>query len=372
MIRFSHTLLVALCLWLSVGNARAEILRSASGPIRADIVADGFDTPWSLGFLPGGNVLVTEKSGILWHLRPDGTRNRVRGLPDDIEDIGQGGLLDVLVPRDFARSRQVILSYAARIPGGVGTAISVGTLSRDGTQLQKVQRLFQMTPGSDGGRHFGGRLVEGPQGHIFLTIGDRGDRPAAQDTTNHKGSVIRLNRDGSVPDDNPLVGRAGARPEIWSWGHRNPQGLTLDLQGRLWTNAHGARGGDEVNHIRKGRNYGWPVISYGRHYSGARIGEGTEKPGMEQPAFFWDPSIAPSGLVIYSGKLWPDWRGDFLSGSLKFDMISRLSGAPLQEVERIAGEVTSRVRDLREAPDGALWMISEGNGAIYRLTPAGN
>lgn len=365
--------ILAATLGLGLGQAQpadARTLDSDSGPIQVEQVADGFSGAWSLGFLPDDGVLVTEKAGALWHLRPDGSRDRVRGLPDDIVEVGQGGLLDVLIPRDFAESRQVFLSHATRQGRAAGTGISAGRLSDDGTRLEDVERLFVMSSGSSGGQHFGGRLVEGPDGHIFMSIGDRGDRPAAQDVSRHNGSVIRINRDGSVPDDNPLVGREDAQPEIWSWGHRNPQGMTLDAQGRIWTNAHGARGGDEVNHVRKGRNYGWPVISYGRHYSGAKIGEGTAKEGMEQPAFYWDPSIAPSGLVIYSGKLWPDWRGDFLNGSLKFDLISRLSGDPLEEAERIEGEATSRVRDLREAPDGSIWMISEGNGAIYRLTPA--
>lgn len=361
--------LVALSLCLAL-PAWAERLDSRGGPIQADLVADGFFAPWSLGFLPDGGVLVTERGGTLWHLRADGSRDEVAGLPGDLVEIGQGGLLDVLIPRDFATTREVLFSHAARQQGGAGTAISAGTLSADGTRLQDVRRLFEMAPGSSGGRHFGGRLVEGPDGRIFLSIGDRGDRPSAQDVGRHNGSIIRINRDGSVPADNPLAGRDGARPEIWTWGHRNPQGMALDGQGRLWTNAHGARGGDEVNLIRKGRNYGWPVISFGRHYSGAKIGEGTAKPGMEQPEFYWDPSIAPSGMVIYSGKLWPEWKGDFLVGSLKFDMISRLSGSPLREIERIEGDATLRVRDLREAPDGSIWMISEANGAIYRLTPA--
>lgn len=361
-----------LALALSAGSVLpgfAQSLDSRSGPIRVEQVASDFFAPWSLAFLPDGGVLVTEKGGELWRLMADGRRTQVRGLPDDIVETGQGGLHDVLIPRDFSTTREVILSHATRQRGGAGTAISAGTLSADGTRLENVRRLFEMAPGSSGGRHFGGRLVEAPDGRLFLSIGDRGDRPSAQDVSRHNGSIIRINRDGSVPADNPLVGRQGAQPEIWTWGHRNPQGMALDGRGQLWTHSHGARGGDEVNRIVKGRNYGWPVISYGRHYSGLKIGEGTAKQGMEQPAFYWDPSIAPSGMVIYSGKLWPEWRGDFLIGSLKFDMISRLSGSPLQEVERIEGDATSRVRDLREAPDGSIWMISEGNGAIYRLTP---
>ena len=181
--------------------------------------------------------------------------------------------------------------------------------------------------------------------------------------------VVRLNRDGSIPADNPFVGKPGAEPAVWSYGHRNPQGAALDRTGQLWAVEHGAKGGDEVNRIRKGANYGWPVISYGKDYSGKKIGEGTAKLGMEQPAHYWDPSIAPSGMVIYSGRLWPDWAGDILVGSLKFDLVSRLDGRSLDEVERLAGPETIRVRDLREAPDGALWILSEGNGALYRVTP---
>jgi glucose/arabinose dehydrogenase len=193
---------------------------------------------------------------------------------------------------------------------------------------------------------------------------------SAQDLSVHNGKVIRINRDGSVPADNPFVGTQEARPEIWSYGHRNPQGATLDLDGNLVTAEHGARGGDEINRIRPGANYGWPVISYGRQYSGGRIGEGTQRSGMEQPEFYWDPSIAPSGMVVYSGRMFPDWRGNILAGSLNSDFIARLGGSPLRELDRIAGPETARVRDVREAPDGSVWFLSVGQGAIYRLTPA--
>ena len=203
-----------------------------------------------------------------------------------------------------------------------------------------------------------------------MTIGERGDRPSAQDLSRENGSVIRINRDGSIPADNPFVGVDGARPAIWSFGHRNPQGAALDQQGNLWINEHGARGGDEVNLVRKGANYGWPVISYGRHYSGAKIGEGSSKPGMEQPAHYWDPSIAPSGMMIYSGKLWPDWAGGIFVGSLKFNYIARLDAAPLAEVEQLKSRETLRVRDIREAPDGSIWFLSVGQGALFRLAPA--
>jgi glucose/arabinose dehydrogenase len=198
-----------------------------------------------------------------------------------------------------------------------------------------------------------------------MTMGERGDRPAAQDLSRHNGSVIRLNRDGSVPSDNPFVGQSGAQPEIWSYGHRNPQGAALDASGQLWVNEHGARGGDEVNRVKKGANYGWPVIAYGRHYSGLKIGEGTSKPGMEQPAHYWDPSIAPSGMTFYSGNI-SGWQGDAFVGSLKFDYIARLDGTTMAEVEQLKSPETLRVRDVRTGPNGGLWFISVGNGAVYR------
>jgi glucose/arabinose dehydrogenase len=226
-----------------------------------------------------------------------------------------------------------------------------------------------MEPGSTGGRHFGSRLIEGRDGFLYATLGDRGDRPSAQDLGRQNGSVIRIARDGSVPLDNPFVDTPGAQPEIWSYGHRNPQGAALDGSGNLWVVEHGARGGDEVNRVEKGANYGWPVISYGRHYSGLKIGEGTAKEGMEQPAHYWDPSIAPSGMMIYQGDMFPDWRGDIFVGSLKFEMISRLEGNPLREVERIESAETARVRDITEAPDGSIWFLSVGQGAAYRITP---
>ncbi|MFV2002334.1 MAG: PQQ-dependent sugar dehydrogenase, partial [Paracoccaceae bacterium] len=241
--------------------------------------------------------------------------------------------------------------------------------SQDARRLENLRVIFEVRPGIRSTLQFGSRIVEARDGMIYLTIGE-GDQPAdAQDLSVLGGSVIRIRRDGSVPRDNPFVATPGARAEIWSYGHRNPQGAALDLDGNLWLNEHGARGGDEVNSIRRGANYGWPVISYGREYSGAKIGEGTSKPGMEQPDFYWDPSIAPSGLMIYSGKLWPAWRGDFFIGSLKFDYLSRLDPDDGWSEERIAGQATGRVRDVREAPDGSIWFLSDNEGAVFRITP---
>lgn len=360
-----HTL-AALGLTLILA-APVQALESSQGRLDVTRIASGLDQPWGLAFLPGGGFLVTERDGELLHFE-GGDVTRVSGVPE-VAAEGQGGLLDVMVPRDFAQSREVFLSYAAPQRRGAGTALAVGQLSADGAALTNVRVIFESEPGFRGGRHFGSRIVEARDGTLFMTTGDRGTRPSSQDRANHNGAVIRINRDGSVPADNPFVGQAGIQPEIWSYGHRNPQGAALDLGGNLWTVEHGARGGDEINRIERGANYGWPVISYGRYYSGLPIGEGTEKAGMEQPAHYWDPSIAPSGMMIYSGALWPEWRGDIFVGSLNSDLISRVDGQTLQEVERLSGPETGRVRDIREAPDGSIWVISVGEGAIYRLAP---
>ena len=356
------TLLIGALASLSVlpEPAKAQNIRMAE-------VVDGLDEPWGLDFLPNGELIITEKDGrvLLWR---NGALSAVQGAPK-VSDRGQGGLLDVTVARDFAQTRTVWFSYSKRQQGGSGTALATAQLSQDGTRLEGLRDLFVMAPGSSGGRHFGSRVVEARDGRLFMTIGDRGDRPEAQNLNNHVGTIVRINRDGSIPADNPFVNQPERRPEIWSYGHRNPQGAGLDAKGQLWTAEHGARGGDEVNLIRKGANYGWPVISYGRHYSGAKIGEGTAKPGMEQPAMYWDPSIAPSGLLVYSGDMFREWKGDIFVGSLKDDYISRIevSGKTAREVSKIKNSATERVRDIAQGPDGSIWFISVGNGAIYRI-----
>ncbi|WP_247742621.1 MULTISPECIES: PQQ-dependent sugar dehydrogenase [unclassified Ruegeria] len=349
------------------GSALADTLKTSAGNVQVDTMVEDLDTPWAIGILPNGAFLVTERDGELLYVA-EGKANPVRGVPKVVAD-GQGGLLDVTVPKDFDQSREIFLTFSKSQRGGAGTALAVARLSESGDRLTNLRVIFEALPGGSGGRHFGSRVVEATDGTLFVTIGDRGDRPQAQDRTNHIGTVVRINRDGSVPADNPFVGQADIRPEIWSYGHRNPQGAGLDAQGRLWTSEHGARGGDEVNLIRPGLNYGWPVISYGKHYSGQSIGEGTAKDGMEQPRHYWDPSIAPSGLLVYSGKLWPQWAGDIFVGSLKFDYIARLTGASLKEVEQIKGPETERVRDIVEVPDGTIWFISVGQGAVFRLSP---
>ncbi|WP_299686544.1 PQQ-dependent sugar dehydrogenase [uncultured Tateyamaria sp.] len=346
----------------------ALALDTGGGAVTVTPVVTGLDQPWGVAELPDGSLLVTERDGVLLRV-VEGRAQRVNGAPR-VASRGQGGLLDVTLARDFATSRTVFLTYAKRQQGGAGTALAAAELSADGRRLENLRDLFVAAPGFSGGRHFGSRVVEATDGTLYVTIGDRGDRPSAQDRSNHNGAIVRVTRDGTVPADNPFVGQADVQPHIWSYGHRNPQGAGLDANGTLWTAEHGARGGDEVNRVRKGANFGWPVISYGVHYSGEEIGEGTSKPGMEQPAHYWDPSIAPSGLMIYQGDMFPDWRGDMFVGSLKFGYISRLdiSGDTAREVEQIQGDETERVRDIIEAPDGSILFISVGNGAIYRMT----
>lgn len=327
--------------------------------------------PWALAFLPNRNLLITERDGRLLHATRDGNTHPISGVPPVVAR-GQGGLLDVAIARDFPQTREIFLSYSKHLPNGrgIGTALATARLSEDTRRLTNLRVLFEMKHGGRGGRHFGSRIVEATDGNLFLTIGERGDREKAQSLTHHHGKVIRIRRDGSIPPDNPKL--PNALPEIWSYGHRNAQGAALNLDGTLLLNEHGARGGDEVNHARPGANYGWPRISYGRHYSGAKIGEGTAAPGLQQPLFYWDPSIAPSGMAVYSGKQNPNWRGDVFVGSLKFDHISHLrpgkTGTAWREIGQIQTPETERVRDVREGPDGALWFLSVGNRALYRIT----
>lgn len=346
----------------------AETVEASVGRLLIEPVAEGFDEPWGLAFLPGGGFLVTERSGALWRIGAGGERAAMGGTPE-VWARGQGGLLDVMVPRDFATSREVFLSYAKPQPDGAGTALGVGRLNQAGDALEDFRVIFEMTPGGGRGQHFGSRIVEGPEGHIFLTIGDRGTASLAQDNSRHNGTVLRLMRDGAVPGDNPFAGVEGARPEIWSYGHRNAQGAALAPDGALWLVEHGAMGGDELNRVEPGVNYGWPVIAYGRNYDGSKIGVGTEAEGMAQPAHFWDPSIAPSGLAVYSGALWPDWAGHMLVGSLKFDYIAVLDPETGRE-ENLKTRETARVRDVREAPDGSIWFLSVGRGGVFRISPA--
>jgi glucose/arabinose dehydrogenase len=329
-----------------------------------------------VAFLPDGRFLVTERKGRLRLIEADGRLRSapVAGLPDEVHQHGQGGLLDVALHPDFARNHLVYFSYAERGRGGYGTTVARARFEDDA--LHDTEVLFRMALKSRQGRHFGSRLVFDREGHLFITLGDRGDRPRAQDLNDHAGSLIRLSADGSVPDDNPFIDTPGALPEIFSYGHRNMQGATLNpFTGRLWTHEHGPQGGDEINVPEAGVNHGWPVITYGVNYGiGTQIGEGTAKPGMAQPLYYWAPSIAPSGMTFYDGPHFPGWQGDLFVGSLKFRLLVRLEiedDRVVHEERMLAGEF-GRIRDVRQGPDGLIYLLTdESNGQLLRLVPAG-
>jgi glucose/arabinose dehydrogenase len=339
---------------------------------RVVTLVDDLTHPWSMAFLPDGRMLVTERPGRLriianGRLLPA----PVEGMPE-IAAKGQGGLLDVVLHPNFKENRWVYLSYAAGNGDGIGTEVGRGRLQ--GNRITEWQRLFRLLPKSGTGRHFGSRLVFDNDGYLFITLGDRGERHRAQDSDDHAGSVIRLHEDGRIPEDNPFVGRPGVKPEIYSIGHRNMQGAALHPEtGTLWVHEHGPQGGDELNIIRPGRNYGWPVITYGKEYgTGFDIGEGTEKPGMEQPIHYWVPSIAPSGMAFYTGDKFPDWRGDLFIGALKFQLLARLEleGGKVIVEERLLKDKLGRIRDVRMGPDGYIYLLTDAlNGKLVRLEP---
>ena len=345
--------------------------RTSAGPVRAVKVASGLSHPWALAFLPDRHMLVTERDGRMRIVTADGTLGApLSGLPR-IEADGQGGLLDVVLDPDFATNRTIWFTFSEPGEGGNGTAVAHAKLGEG--SLSDVSVVFRQLPKAGGGAHFGSRLAFSPDGHLFVTLGERRRAEWSQDLSRHQGKVVRLMRDGTQPPDNPFVGRADAKPEIWSYGHRNPQGAAIHpVTGQLWTVEHGAMGGDEVNTPLAGRNYGWPVISYGRDYSGAKIGLGTAKEGMEQPVHYWDPSIAPSGMAFYTGDKYSGWKGSLFVGSLKFGLIARLEleGTKVTREERILEEFDKRVRDIRQGPDGFLYFLTdEDNASIYRLEP---
>jgi glucose/arabinose dehydrogenase len=353
---------------------RSPTPASTSGVVRAETVAGGLEHPWALAFLPDGRMLVTERPGRLRIVTPTGTVSApLTGLPP-IAARGQGGLLDVAIDPDFARNRLVYLSFAE--PGDnetAGTAVARGTLGESG--LENVQVIYRQRPKLTGAGHFGSRLVFGRDGTLFITQGDRQRyRDSAQSLTAGMGKVMRINADGSIPRDNPFVGRQGVQPEIWSYGHRNVQAAALDpATGQLWTGEHGARGGDELNNPQPGKNYGWPVITYGVDYSGARIGEGTAKEGMEQPVYYWDPVIAASGMAFYTGDALPGWKGSLFIGSMTPGALVRLvleNGKVVRE-ERYLGELSERIRDVQQGPDGFLYLVTDNpRGRVLKVVPA--
>ena len=351
-------------------------LRTDKVEVIVETLARNLQNPWGLAFLPDGRMLVTEKPGRLRIAEADGRLlEPVTGLPR-IAARGQGGLLDVALDPDFLQNRLVYLSFAEdRGERRAGTSVARGRLSDDGTALESVQVIFRQEPSYTGNNHWGSRLVFDRSGNLFVTLGDRFDlRDQAQNPANHIGKIVRIRPDGSAAADNPFLNREDARPEIWSLGHRNVQAAALNpATGELWTVEHGARGGDEVNIPGKGRNYGWPVISYGVHYSGEKIGEGTRKPGLEQPAFYWDPSVAPSGMAFYTGDKFPAWRGSILVGALAGKLVSRLetNGNKVTGEERMLQNLGERIRDVRQGPDGFIYLLTDSSqGRILRMKPA--
>lgn len=354
---------------------------TSAGPIAVETVASGLKSPWGLAFLPDGRMLVTERSGRLRIVTRSGTISEPVGGVPPVFARSQGGLLDVAIAPDFAESRLVYLSYAEPREGAAGTSVARGKLREEAgsARLENVEVIFRQLPAAGGGNHFGSRLVFAPDGNLFVTLGDRfSQRASAQELSTHIGKVVRIRPDGEAPADNPFVSRPNARPEIWSYGHRNVQGAAIDpANGRLWTVEHGPRGGDELNHPEAGRNYGWPVVSYGREYSGDPIGEGTQKPGMEPPVRYWVPSISPSGLAFYNGDVFPAWKGDLFTGALSGMRLVRLKldGArnAVVEQEDLLGGLKARIRDVTQGPDGALWLLTDdpSDGRLLRLAPAG-
>jgi len=363
-------------LWLaSAASAAAdETIPTQEVSVEVEVLATGLNHPWGVEPLPDGELLVTERSGALRMVREGDVSAPISGVPE-ITVAGQGGLLDVATAVDFAESRIIFISYTTRSADGLGTAIARARLSENGTALSDVEEIFRMNRFTGVGRHFGSRIAVAPDGTLFFSIGDRGESERAQDLSDHAGAVLRIDANGAAPADNPYA-EGGGLAELWSKGHRNPQGLDIDPEtGVLYSVEHGARGGDEVNRPEPGRNYGWPEISYGRHYSGAEIGVGTAADGFEQPVHYWDPSVAPGGMAVYRGDMFPEWDGDLLVAALKFQMLVRLdlddeTGEVLSE-ERLLKGVYGRIRDVRIAADGAVLVVTdEDNGSILRMSRA--
>ncbi len=372
-----NSLVLILFVFSNLVWARSEtqIFETTHHKVVVDVLADNLSHPWGLAFLPDGSPLITERSGGLKLFPRDGKPILIANVPA-VWASGQGGLLDVAISPQFVQNKLIYLSYAEPSSDGrtAGTALAFGYLELSGKpRLEDVRVIFSQNKKTSSVLHFGSRIVITPYNRIFLTIGDRGDGRRAQDFFDYAGSIIRINLDGSVPEGNPYFSGKLSLPEIWSKGHRNAQGAVWNSSTRsIWTVSHGAQGGDEVNRSEPGKNYGWPVISYGQHYSGRKIGEGTHKEGMEQPVHYWDPSIAPSGLSFYQGDAFPLWKGDLFVGALKLQLIVRLemkNNRVLRE-ERLFKGKFGRIRDVRQGPGGYLYFLTDENpGQLLRVRP---
>lgn len=367
-------LAAAVAFAIAVPAQATETIPTKKVELAVDTVVSGIDQGWAVEVLPDGAYLLTERTGSLRVVR-DGKRGpAISGLPDVFVG-GQGGLLDVALDPAFADNRKIYFTASIRGSGGQGTALFGARLSQDESALSDVERLFVMNRFSAKSQHFGSRISVAPDGSLFFGIGDRGAMDRAQDPLDHAGSILHINADGSIPSDNPHPQGGEWLPEIWSIGHRNPQGVVIDPEdGLLYAVEHGARGGDEINQPQVGRNYGWPRISFGRHYSGAEIGMGQAAEGYEQPLYYWDPSIAPGAIEIYRGAMFPEWEGDFLVAALKYQLIARLerdeSGAVVHEERLFAGDY-GRLRDVKVAPDGSILVLTDGpDGRLLKVTRA--
>jgi glucose/arabinose dehydrogenase len=359
------------------GQTRAPALQTKT-PLQVREIARGFRNPWAIAFLPDRRMLVTEKpTGKLYVVAPDGTKSApVNGLPP-VDGRNQGGLLDVALGPDYAAQKRVYWSYYEPRPGGNGLAVARARFIDDpvNPRMENVQVVFRMQPTIESTQHAGGRLLFVPDGTLFVTLGERSILPGrvqAQDLGSDFGKIVRIFPDGSIPPDNPFVGRSGARPEIWTLGHRNVLGAALDDRGRFWAIEMGPRGGDELNLIEAGKNYGWPVIGYGEEYSGARIHETTQAPGMEQPVYYWDPVISPGALMIYSGDLIPEWKGNFFVAGLSSRALVRLvlDHDRVRGEERLLTDRNARIREVVQGPDGALYLLTdEADGQLLQLSP---
>jgi glucose/arabinose dehydrogenase len=370
------TVVSAALLIVSTSRGEDVSFASSAGRLEVQTFAGGLVHPWALAFLPDGRMLVTERPG---RMRVVGAKGELspplRGVPE-VWATGQGGLLDVVTDQAFAQNSTVYFCFAERAGNGGRTAVARGKFVDGETPgLDDVNIIFRQDGPLSTGNHYGCRIAQDPEGNLFVTLGEHFVyRDDAQNLSNHLGKLIRIAPDGAVPKDNPFVGKGNAKPEIWSYGHRNEQGLAFNpTSGELWEIEHGPRGGDEVNIIGAGKNYGWPVIGFGIDYNGARIHEATAKDGMEQPIKYWVPSIAPSGMTFYSAKLFPNWSGSLFTGALAGRMLVRLSldGDKVTGEERLLQNLNERIRDVRQGPDGALWLLTDNAvGRILRVTPA--
>lgn len=377
MLRLPITVLAAALMVVPAAAKQTDAPAAEKTPIKVETVASGLSSPWGLQFLPGGRALVTEKSGTLRIVSTqDGKLSEPIQGPPKVVDMGQGGLLDVRLAKDFETTGTIYLAYSeARDGGKNGTSVASAKLVLDGDngKLEDIKVIFRQEPAYDSAYHFGSRIVIANDGSLFVTLGERNYlRKESQNPANHIGKVVHINPDGTPAEGNP--GTSGWAPEVWSIGHRNIQGAAIHPEtGALWTVEHGAKGGDELNHPEAGKNYGWPVITYGVDYSGAKIGEGQAKEGMEQPVYYWVPSIATSGLTFYTGDLFPGWKGNLFVGGLRGTQVQRLvlENGEVTSVEVLLNDLGQRIRDVRQGPEGALWVITDdSDGQLLRITPA--